>query len=72
MGLIYIRMSGSLNFAKTGAPEETTLYAEQGGHASAIQKAIGYLNDRLPAAIREDHRLHGKGEKPSKADFGNG
>ncbi len=72
MGLIYIRMSGSLNFTKTGKPEETTLYAEEGGHANAIQKAIGYLNGQLPEAIRLDHQLHNKGERPSKADFGNG
>jgi len=72
MGLIYIRMTGSFPRAEQGRPHEKTCYAEEGGHANAIQKAIQHLNDQLPEAIALDHQLHDKGELPPKAPFGKG
>lgn len=66
MGMIRMGMSGSF-------PSVTfEVSAEEGGHANAIQRAIGWLNDRLPAAIELDHKLHAAGDVPPRAPFGRG
>ena len=51
MGTIRVEMGGSFE------SESTVISAEEGGHANAIQRAIAFLNDRLPLAIEADHRL---------------
>lgn len=65
MGQIHIKMIGSFP-----VPDHLQVDAEVGGHAFAIQRAIEWLNTRLPAAIQLDHRLHDKGERPPASDFG--
>lgn len=66
MGAIRIEMAGSFPVAKFDTS------AEEGGHANAIQRAIRFLNDKLPAAIELDHKLHDSGDRPPKKDFGKG
>lgn len=65
MGMIHITMKGS--FYNTG---ERSFSAEEGGHATGIQRAIAYLNGELLSAIKLDHSLHDTGDRPPKADFG--
>ncbi len=64
MGTISIQTRGSFPF------DAVELSAEVGGHAMAIQRAITWLNMRLPAAIVKDHQLHEAGDTPPHADFG--
>jgi hypothetical protein len=64
MGVISINTRGSFPC------EGQSFNAEFGGHANAIQRAIKWLNDRLPAAIELDHKLHDRGERPPRTDFG--
>ena len=66
MGKIYIATDGSF------PREEFEVTANEGGHANAIQRVIGWLNDRLPAAIQKDHKLHAAGDEPPLAWFGKG
>lgn len=66
MGMIRIETAGSF------AREIVAISTEEGGHANAIQRAIGWLNDRLPVAIKMDHELHDQGDRPPRADFGEG
>ncbi len=65
MGHIHIEITGS--FPTNGVHDVS---AEEGGHANAISRAIGWLNDRLPAAIARDHELAAEGEHPPKAPLG--
>ena len=64
MGMIRIYTAGSF------PTENTEFCAEEGGHANAIQRAIAWLNNRLPDAIIQDHKLHDRGERPPRKDFG--
>lgn len=64
MGMIHLRLEG------TFPADAIELSAENGGHANAIARAIAWLNDRLPAAIILDHKLHDAGKRPYLADFG--
>lgn len=66
MGMISIQMRGSF------PGDAFDVSAEEGGHANAIQRAIGWLNDRLPEAIALDHQLHDSGDVPPRAPFGKG
>lgn len=66
MGMIEISTRGSF------PSESFHVSAEEGGHANAIQRAIEWLNDRLPAAIEKDHKLHTAGVLPPRAPFGRG
>ena len=66
MGMIQIQTHGSF------PAEKFDVTANEGGHANAIQRAIKWLNDRLPAAIERDHELHEAGEMPPDAWFGRG
>ncbi len=66
MGMITISTHGSF------PTESYEVSAEDGGHANAIQRAIGWLNDRLPAAIVLDHKLHAQGDMPPGEPFGRG
>jgi len=67
MGILTINMQGS--FKRTGC---TQFSAQDGGHANAIQKAIRYLAEELPAAIELDHQLHDQNMRPEHTDFGRG
>jgi len=63
MGVITIRVQGSFQ----PAFPTMELRAETGGHADAVARAIEYLSQTvLPAAIRQDHKLHDEGHKPEK------
>lgn len=65
MGRIAIEISGS--FKNKGT---TYIGARSRGHASAVAEAISYLSEFiLPSAIKQDHELHEKGEKPD-IEFG--
>ena len=64
MGMVEVKLSGS--FGNGGV----SFIAEQGGHAMAISRAISFLNGQLPDAIRLDHALHDKNERPPQSDFG--
>lgn len=66
MGMIEIQTKGSF------PTESFSVSALDGGHANAIQRAIEWLNDRLPAAIQSDHKLHEAGDFPPNAPFGRG
>lgn len=66
MGMITIATHGSF------PTEDFSVSAEEGGHANAIQRAIGWLNDRQPQAIILDHKLHARGDIPPLAGFGLG
>ena len=66
MGMIHVQMKGSF------PPGHFEVSASEGGHANAIQRAIEWLNDRLPAAITKDHELHETGDVPPGAWFGRG
>ena len=66
VGKIYISTDGSF------PAESFHVTANEGGHANAIQRVIQWLNDRLPAAIEKDHKLHAKGDVPPGAWFGKG
>jgi len=66
MGMIQIDTFGSF------PTESFNVSANEGGHANAIQRAIQWLNDRLPAAIEKDHKLHAAGDEPPLAWFGKG
>jgi hypothetical protein len=59
MGKITIKIEGSF-----GKPDEKVFSAEEGGHAYALTRAIGFLFARMSPAIRNDHDLHEKGEHP--------
>ena len=65
MGMVSVEIGGS--FKEAG---RFSACAEEGGHALALQRAISFLNDRLPSAIRQDHRLHDEGTRPPGNDFG--
>lgn len=67
MGRIDIGINGSFPGIAKGA---VSFSAEEGGHANAISRAIGWLNARLPAAIARDHELSFQGEHPPKAPLG--
>jgi hypothetical protein len=64
MGKISIQTAGSF------PTDSVSISAEEGGHAFAIQRAIEWLNRRLPDAIRSDHRLHEGGNHPPISPFG--
>ena len=59
MGIVVVRIQGSFGFK-----EDRLFSAEQGGHATAISRAIKLLSDRLPEAIALDHKLHSEGVTP--------
>jgi hypothetical protein len=65
MGMVNIQIRGSF-----GRPHDVSYSAMEGGHAFAITRAIQYLADQLPNAIRLDHELERAGENPPQADFG--
>jgi len=65
MGQITIKIEGSF-----GKPETKTWTAEEGGHAYALTRAIGFLFARMSPAIRRDHDLHEAGKHPSAAPYG--
>jgi len=64
MGQITIKIEGSF-----GKPEEKQFSAEQGGHAYALTRAIGFLFARMSPAIRQDHKNHEEGKHPT-TEFG--
>ncbi len=68
MGSIKISIGGS--FVDAIEPDTFTCSAEEGGHANAISRALAFLNERLPCAIKADHRLHSEGEMPPRKPFG--
>ena len=66
MGMVSITMKGSFPY------KEKTFSAMKHGHAAAVSEAIAWLSkDILPKAIRQDHDLHERGEKPAER-FGHG
>ena len=65
MGKITIKVEGS--FPETGTRVNS---AESGGHAAALSRAIGVLNDLMPAAIALDHELQDRNQHPPGEPFG--
>ncbi len=65
MGMISIQIRGSF-----GRPHDVNYSAMEGGHAFALTRAIQYLSDQLPNAIRLDHELARAGDAPPQSDFG--
>jgi len=65
MGMITIKIEGSF----PGKSEEKQFSAEQGGHAYALTRAIGFLFARMSPSIRVDHANHEKGSHPT-TNFG--
>jgi hypothetical protein len=65
MGIVTIKIEGSF-----GEPDEKTFSAQEGGHAYALTRAIGFLFARMSPAIRKDHELHEAGEHPDSSPFG--
>lgn len=61
MGQITIKIEGSF----AGKNEEKKFSAEQGGHAYALTRAIGYLFARMSPSIRADHENHEAGKYPT-------
>lgn len=60
MGMIRIEMRGSFGV------RSKEFSAMEHGHADAVAQAIEWLSgDVLPLAIRTDHQLHERDEKPS-------
>jgi hypothetical protein len=58
VGIIRIETWGSF-------PRETEhFHAQRSGHAVAVQNAIRWLQDRLPAAVAQDKKLRDSGQKP--------
>jgi hypothetical protein len=64
MGQVTVKFSGSFG------DHEASYSAEEGGHAYAISRALGFLMVRLSSGIRLDHKLHREGIKPESSDFG--
>lgn len=60
MGMITIKIEGSF----PGKNEEKQFSAEQGGHAYALTRAIGFLFARMSPSIRQDHANHQDGSHP--------
>jgi hypothetical protein len=65
MGRITVTVEGS--FGDYGTKEFS---AEEGGHAYALTRAIGFLFVVMSKAIRLDHDLHEKGTHPPRSAFG--
>ncbi len=65
MGTVFVEVAGS--FEQAG---KLVVCAENGGHTLALQRAISFLQNKIPGAIRQDHALHDKGDRPPKSDFG--
>ena len=65
MGMVNVQIRGSF-----GNRPDAQYSAMEGGHAFAITRAIQYLADQLPFAIRLDHELARAGDRPPIADFG--
>ncbi len=66
MGMVKVQFNGSFG------DDFKNVSAQEGGHANAIQRAIKFLIEKLPAAIQEDHRLHDRSEYPPLNAFGEG
>jgi len=65
MGQITIAIEGSF-----GKNETKVFRAEEGGHAYALTRAIGFLFARMSPCIRKDHELHSDGKHPNDSPFG--
>ena len=65
MGMVKVQIRGSF-----GNKPDAEYSAMEGGHAFALARAIQYLADQLPFAIRLDHELARAGDKPPASDFG--
>ena len=60
MGMFRIEMAGSFQ----GIARNFS--AMENGHASAVAEAIAWLSgEQMQKAIRQDHDLHERGDKPS-------
>ncbi len=70
MGQITIKIEGS--FVDSGQASESIFFAEEGGHAYALTRAVALLLLGMGRAIKLDHSLHDKGDHPPKSDFGFG
>lgn len=66
MGIIRIETWGSAQGPDAWSfPCETEhFHAQKSGHAIAVQNAIQWLQDRLPAAIAQDRKIRDAGQKP--------
>jgi len=65
MGIVTVVIEGSFTRDVRDA-----FSAEDGGHAMAISRAIASLNEQMPAAIKRDHDLHERDNRPPKSGFG--
>ncbi len=63
--MISVKIEGS--FGNLGTAEFSAL---EGGHAYALTRAISHLMLQMGPAIRKDHELHDRGDKPPASPFG--
>ncbi len=65
MGRITIKIEGSFE-----RQAEFEVSATEGGHATAIHRAVRFLTGHMMGAIRRDHQEHEKGNHPPESPFG--
>ena len=65
MGQVRIEIAGSFKDGGT-----VVFSAAEGGHAFALSRAMEWLLEKVPSAIRQDHESHQFGKFPPDSGFG--